>query len=125
MRIDNLPAPLGRFVARVSSSVTTVDRRPGHHAIFPTADPGFASVYASRGGAGSAEAPATAKTVAQHLPSPTSTLQGADSAAIIDPVVFATKPPGNPAPLVALPPSDRISTRTRRRTTAATGTAAA
>ena len=34
MRIDDRSAPSGRFVARVSTAVTTVDRRPGRGAIF-------------------------------------------------------------------------------------------
>ena len=77
MRIDNLSAPSGGFVARVSVAVTTVDRRPGRRAIFPAADIAFASVFAvpSEGGTGSSEDPAAATAVAQHAPSPTSTSQ--------------------------------------------------
>ena len=125
MRIDDLSTPSERFVARVSAAVTTVDRRPGRGAIFPAANTAFALIFAvpSEGGAGSAGAPAAATAVAQHAPSPTSTSQGADSAAITDPAASAPLPPGDPAPPTALPSSGRISTRTRLRTAAATGTA--
>ena len=75
----------------------------------------------SEGGTGSAEAPAAAAAVAQHSPSPTSTSQGADSAAITTPSASSPSPPGDPAPPTALPPSGRVSTRTRRRTAAAAG----
>ena len=72
----------------------------------------------SEGGTGSAEPPAVATAVAQHTPSPTSTSQGTDSAAITDPTASAPSPPGDPAPPIALPPTGRISTRTRRGTAA-------
>ena len=75
-----------------------------------------------RGGTGSAEAPAAATSVAQHTPSTSSTSQGADSAKITDPAASAPSPQGYPAPPTALPPSGRISTRTRGRTSAAAGT---
>ena len=42
---------------------------------------------------------------------------------ITDPAASAPPPPGNPAPLTILPPSGRISARTRRRTASAAGTA--
>ena len=38
MRIDDLSAPSGRFVARVSASVVTVDRCPGRGRALPAAD---------------------------------------------------------------------------------------
>ena len=38
MRIDDLSAPSGRFVAGVSASVTTVDRCPGRNPTLPAAD---------------------------------------------------------------------------------------
>ena len=38
MRIDNLSAPSGRFVARVSASVSNVNRCPGRGRSFPAAD---------------------------------------------------------------------------------------
>ena len=41
MRIGNLSAPSGRFVARVSASVVTVDRRPGSRTFSPTANAAF------------------------------------------------------------------------------------
>ena len=123
MRIDDLSAPSGRFVARVTATVTTDDCRPGRGDIFPAADTAFASVFAvpSGGGTGLADAPATATSVAQHVPPTSSTSQGADSVEITDPAASAPSPQGDPAPPTALPPSGRISTRTRRRTAAATG----
>ena len=56
MKINDLSAPSGRFVARASAAVTTVDRRPGRGAILPAADIAFASVFAvpSEEGTGSA-----------------------------------------------------------------------
>ena len=45
IRIDDLYAPSGRFVSRVSASVATVDRRPGLRVFSPTANPAFASVF--------------------------------------------------------------------------------
>ena len=38
MKIDDLSAPSGKFVARVSASVTTVDRCPGRGRNLPAAD---------------------------------------------------------------------------------------
>ena len=124
MRIDYLSAPSGRFVARVTAAVTADDCRPGRGELFPAADTAFASVFAvpSGGGTGSAEAPAAATSVVQHVPPTSSTPQGADSAEITDPAASAPSPQGDPAPPTALPPSGRISTRTRRGTTASTGT---
>ena len=46
MRIDDLPAPSGRFVVRVSAAVTTADRRPGRGELSPDADTAFASFLA-------------------------------------------------------------------------------
>ena len=59
IRIDDISAPSGKCVARVSAAVTTVDRRAGVGAILPAADADFSSVFAgpSEGGTGSAEAP--------------------------------------------------------------------
>ena len=70
MRIDDLSAPSGRFVARVSAPVATVDRYPGRGRTLPAADNDFASVFAvpTEVGAGSAEAPAAATAVAQPTP---------------------------------------------------------
>ena len=120
VRIDGISAPSRRFVACVPAAVTTVNRRPRRGAIFPAANTAFASVLAVpfEGGTGSAEAPAAARAVTQRAPS-----QRADSAAITDPAASTLSPPGDPAPPTALTPSDRISTRTRRRTAAAPGTA--
>ena len=115
MRIDYLSAPSGRFVARESAAVTNADRCPNRGGIWPVVNSAFASVIflPSEGGTGSAEPPAAATAVAQHVPS-----QRADSAAITDRLVSAPSPPGDPAPPIALPPSGRISTRTHRRTAA-------
>ena len=67
MRIDDLSAPSGRFVARVSASVATVDRCPGRGRVLPAADNDFSSVFAvpTEVGTGSSEAPAAATAVAQ------------------------------------------------------------
>ena len=46
MMIDDLSAPLGRFVARVSASVATVDRCPGRGRALPAADNVFDSIFA-------------------------------------------------------------------------------
>ena len=72
MRIDDLSAPSGRFVARVSSSVTTVDRCPGRRRALPTADNVFSSVspYPPR----SARAPQ--KPLLPRRPSPCRILHG-------------------------------------------------
>lgn len=43
MRIEDLPAAPGGFVARVSDTVTVVDRRPGHGENSSTANTVFAS----------------------------------------------------------------------------------
>ena len=61
-RIDDLSPLSGRFVARVTTAVTTDDCRPGRGEFVPAADTDFASVFAvpSWGGTGSAESPATA-----------------------------------------------------------------
>ena len=45
-RIDDLSAPSGSFVARVSASVATVDRYPGRGRALPPADHVFALVLA-------------------------------------------------------------------------------
>ena len=65
MRMDDLSAPSGRFVARVSAAVTTVARRPGLGVILPDADTAFASAFAvpSEDGTDSAEDPAAATAV--------------------------------------------------------------
>ena len=72
-------------------------------------------------GTGSAGALAAATSVAQDALSPSSTSQGANSAGITDPAASTLSPDGDPAPPIALPPSSRISTRTRPRTAAAAG----
>ena len=66
MRINDLSAPSGRFVARVSAPVATAGRCPGRGRALPPADNDFASVFAepTEVGTGSAEAPAAATAVA-------------------------------------------------------------
>ena len=122
IRIDDLSAPSGRFVARITAAVTTDDCRPGRGELFPAADTAFASFFAapSGGGTGSAEAPAAGTSVAQLAPPTSSISQGADSAEITDLAASAPSPRGDPAPPTALTPSGR--TWTRRRTAAASGT---
>ena len=123
MRIDDLSAHSGRFVARVTAAITVDDCRPGRGEHFSAADTAFASVFAvpSGGGTGSAEAPAAATSVAQHALPTSSISQGADFAEITDPAASASSPQGYPAPPTALPSSGRISTWARRRTAAAAG----
>ena len=106
MRIDDLSALSGRFVARVSASVATVDRRPGLRVLSPAANAAFASVFVvpPGGDQGSAEAPAAATIVAQRAPPPTSTLQEGDPAVIIDSASSVPSLPGNPASLDILLP---------------------
>ena len=72
MRIDDLSAPSGRFVARVSASVTTVDRCPGRGRTLPAADNDSlrSSPYPSK----SARAPQ--KPLLPRRPSPSRPLQG-------------------------------------------------
>ena len=125
MRIDELSAPSGGFVTRVSASVATVDHCPDRGRVSPAADNAFASVFAvpTEVGTCSAEAPATATTVAQPTPFSRRSTQGTDSVVTTGPTVSAPASPGCPAPQPAKPPSDRISTRTRRRTATAAGNA--
>ena len=122
MRIDDLSAPSGRFVARVTAAVTNDDCHPGHGEKFTAACTVFVSVFVvpSGGGTGSAEAPAASTSVAPHAPSTSNTSQRPDSAEITDPARSAPSPRGDPAPPTALTPSGR--TWTRRRTAAASGT---
>ena len=125
MRIGGLSASSGRFFARITASVTTVDRYPDPRTILNTANTVFASIFAvpAEGGNVSAETLAAATAVAQHDFLWMSSLQGGNSSGIPDPAASFPSPPGNPAPLTVFPPSGRISTRTHRRTTARTGTA--
>ena len=124
MRIDHLSAPSGRFIARVSASVTTVDRCPGRERTLPAADNAFVSVFAvpTEVGKGSAEAPAAATAVAQPTPSRSPT-QGSDSVEPTGQPASAPAPSGSPMPPTVKPSWDRISTRTRRRTATAASAA--
>ena len=45
MRIDDLSVPSGRSIARVSATITTVDRRSGRGTFFPADDTAFASLF--------------------------------------------------------------------------------
>ena len=123
MRIDDLSAPSGRFVPRVTATVITDDCGPRRGEYFPAADTAFASFFAVSFGAGtsSAQAPAAATGVAQHAPSTSSTSEGAESTEITDPAASAPSPQGDPAHPSGLPPSGRISTRTRCRAAAVSG----
>ena len=114
IRIDDLSAPSGSFVARASASVAIVDRCPGRRRVLPAADNAFVSVFAvpTEVGTGSAEAPAAATTVAQPIPFSGSSTQGTDSV-VTGTTVSTPVSPGSPVPPTAKPPSDRISTRTR------------
>ena len=100
-----------------------VDHCPGRGRTLPAADNDFASVFAvpTEVGAGSAEALAAATAVAQPTPSRSPT-QGTDSVETTRPTASAPASPGSPAPPTVKPSSDRISTRTRRRTATAAGT---
>ena len=96
MRIDDLFASLGRFVARVSASVTTVERRPGLRVFSPVADAAFAYffVVTPRGDQGSAEAP-DAATIATQRALPPTILQGEDFAMNTAPAASAPSDPGS------------------------------
>ena len=82
---------------------------------------GFAAPYEVT--TSSADAPAAATTVAQRSLFRRSSAQGADSIETTGPTVSASVSPGSQAPPTAKPPSDRISTRTRRHTATAAGNA--
>ena len=122
LRIDDPSAPSGRFVARVSTPDSAIDRCPGRGRSLTAADNAFASVFAvpTRVGEGSAEAPAAATPVAQPTPS-RSPIQGSDSVEPNGQPASAPAPPGAPVTPLPKPASDRISTRTRRRTATAAG----
>ena len=124
MRIDDLSAPSGRFVARVSASVTTVDRCPGRGRTLPAADNDslLSWPYPPR----SARAPQ--KPLLPRRPSPSRLLQkspaqGADAVEITGPTTSAHASPGSPMPPTVKTSWDRISTRTRRRTATAASAA--
>ena len=93
MRNCDLSAPTGRFVAHVSAFVGTDDDRLGRPPLWPAADATFTSVFAEPFGA----TPATPPEFPPRAPTPPSEAS------------------------VTLPPSSRISTRTRRRPAAAAG----
>ena len=125
MRIDDLSALWGSFVARVSASIATVDRCPGRGRVLLAADNDFASVFEvpTEVGTGSAKIPSAATTVAQPTPFSRSSTKETDSVETTGPTVFASVSSGSPAPLTVKPPSDRISTRMRGGTAIAAGNA--
>ena len=122
MRLDDLPTPSRRFVARVSASTATVDSSPGRGGGSRTADYNFASVFAVPivTNEDSAEAPAATTSVAQSTPS-RSSIQGTNPVEPMGPTASVPTSPGSPAPQTMTPFSDRISTRTRRRSATAAG----
>ena len=124
MRIDDLSVPSGRFAARVSAFVATIDRCPGRGRALTAVASDFASVFAvpAEVGAGTTEAPAAATAVAQPTPSRSLT-RGTDSVETTCPTAYALASPGFLTPPTVEPFSDRISTRTRRRTATTAGTA--
>ena len=124
MRIYDLSALSGIFVARVSASVATVDRCLGRGRALPAADNGFVSVFAvpTEVGTGSAEAPAATTSVAQPTTSRSPT-HGTDSFETTGPTASAPASPGSSAPPTVKPSSDHVSTRTRRCTATAAGAA--
>jgi len=98
MRIDDLSAPSGRFVARVSASVTTVDRCPSRGRTLPAADNDSlrSSPYPPR----SAWAPQ--KPLLPRRPSPSRLLQRSptqetDAVETTGPTTSAPASPGSPA----------------------------
>ena len=123
MRIDDLSAPSGRFVARVSASVATVDCCPGRERALPAADNDSlrSSPYPPR------SAPVLQNPLLPRRPSPSRLLQGVLHRGLTRsrPWDRLRPPPPrlSPAPSTVKPSSDRISTRTRRRTATAAGVA--
>ena len=122
MRLDDLPNPSRRFVACVSASTATVDSSPGRGGGSRAADYDFASVFAvpTLASEDSAQALAATTSVAQPTPS-RSSVQGTDP--VEGPPAPVSTSPGSPAPQTMTPFSDRISTRTRRRSATAAGKA--
>ena len=114
MRLDDLPTPFRRFVARVSASVATVDSSPGCGWVSHAAEHDFASVFAVpiAVSEGSAETSATTTSVVQPTPS-RSSVQGTNSVEPTGPTASDSTSPGSSAPQMVTQVSDRISTRTR------------
>ena len=124
MRFDDFPTTSRRFVANISESVATVESSFGHGWVSRAADNEFAPVFAVpiAVSEGSAEAPATTTSVAQPTPS-RSSAQGTDSFELEAPTASVSTSSGSPAPQMMTQSSDRISTRTRRRSATAAGKA--
>ena len=96
LMIDDLSAPSGIFVARVSASIAAVDRCPGRGRALPAADNDFASVFAAptEVGTGTTEATAAATAVAWRTPS-RSPIQGTNSVETTGPTAYAPASPGS------------------------------
>ena len=124
MRRKDLHTSSRRFAARVSASAATVDSSPGRGGVSRAADYDFALVFAVLTAASddSAEAPAATTSVAQPTPS-RSSVQMTDSIEFTGPTASVSTSPGSPAPQTTMHFSDRISTRTRRRSATAAGKA--
>ena len=124
MRLDDHLTPSRRFAARVSASTATVDSSPGRGGGSRAADYDFASVFPvpTVASEDSAEAPVATTSVAQPTPSRNS-VQGTDSVEPTGPTAPVSTSPGSPAPQMMTPFSDRISTRTCRRSATAAGMA--
>ena len=107
IRLDDLPTPFRRFVARVSASTSAVDCSPGRGGGSHTADYDSASVFAVSAVANedSAEAPAGTTSVAQPTPS-WSSVQGTDPVEATGPIAPVPTSPGSPAPQTMAPFSD-------------------
>ena len=116
IKIDRLPAPPERFVARFSASVTTTEGRTDRGSIYPAADSVFASGVALsiEGGTGSADALAGATPIAQPTPLSSCSTQETASVATTGSTVSVSALLGTPAP---------PSSTTRRQTATATGNA--
>ena len=96
----------------------------GGLAVSRAADYDFVSVFAvpTTASEGSAEAPAATTSIAHPTPS-RSSVQGTDSVVFKGPTTSVSTSPGSPAPQTMTHSSDRISTRTRRRSATAAGKA--
>ena len=120
------PILVGRERVRAfgNGSIDRVVLSPGRGGGSRTADYNFASVFAVPivTNEDSAEAPAVTTSVAQPTPS-RSSVQGTNPVEPMGPTASVPTSPGSPAPQTMTPFSDRISTRTRRRSATAAGKA--
>ena len=104
--------------------VATVDSSPCRGWASHAADNVFASVFAVLTAVTemAADVPATTTSVVQQTP-PRSSVQGSDSIESESHNTSISNSPGSPAPQTMRQSSDRISTRTRRRSATAAGSA--